>query len=74
MSDDQVFSPVSSSMPTGNEQDKTCVPESTTLGDVERSGHVELLEAKSVGQAVSMSRLARRGREAKKQGVYDKEV
>ena len=50
------------------------MPESTTLGDVERSGHVELLEAKSVGQAVSMSRLARRGREAKKQGVYDKEI
>jgi hypothetical protein len=52
---------------TGNEQDKTCMPESTTLSDVKRSSHVEMLVTKSVGQLVSMSRLARRRREAKKQ-------
>jgi hypothetical protein len=43
------------------------MPESTTLSDVKRSSHVEMLVTKSVGQLVSMSRLARRRREAKKQ-------
>lgn len=46
-------------MPTGNEQDKTCVPESTTLSDVKRSSHVEMLAIKSVEEAGSMLRLTR---------------
>lgn len=41
-------------MPTGNEKDKTCVPESTTLGDVERSGHVELLVGWTGGEYVKI--------------------